>query len=315
MTKNEIQPGVDAGGVDALIRASLAGKRDWRVLARIILECERDGLWKGKASSFSAWLKSFAAQLGIQISNLWRYRRAGKAAFVFWGDQGQRRIQSLMDMPNGVSPESIEILDKISRAAPAYLVKELAARLYDKDVSISELRSLWNKLKPALKGDARGRDKIAPSLSRMDTKRRGALFEELVAEALGKLSVNDIFAGNGKERLKVLSNFQVMYEVFGVDVVMVVIDENGRVDIHGVQVCMKMTERVREPLQRLKRYCDFVWVALPEQPSPDIYHYLDDSVGLIQVRELRASVIRKPKRIDPELGGVMARGVITKLMQ
>jgi len=312
MTKNEIQPGVDAGGVDALIRASLAGKRDWRVLARIILECERDGLWKGKASSFSAWLKLFAEQLGIQISNLWRYRRAGKAAFVFWGDQGQCRIKSLEDMPDGISPESIEILDKISRAAPAYLVKQLSTRLFEKDIPMRELRALWKKFRSSLQGDARGRSKIAPALSRSDSRRRASLLEELAAGALSRLRVSDVCSGEGS--IKVLSNVIVMGGGCEVDIAMVTSGKVDGVEIHGVVVLTQVTPGKVAVLQRLKRYCDYVWVVLPDSPTAEVYRCLDEEIGLFQVRELKADIIRKAKKIYPDTGDVMARSVISKLM-
>jgi len=312
---DEVRSRVGAGEVDALIKEVLTGKRDWRVLARIILEYERNSLWKGTSNSFSAWLKKFASELGIQIANLWRFRRAAKAAFVFWGDQGQRCVFKIMDIPEGISPESIEILEKISRAAPAYLVKDLAARLWKKELPISELRMLWKKFRPALEGDARGRGKLTPALSRSDLRRRASLLEDLAVEALGRLEAKDISCSGCEARIKVLRNLVVKDGYFEMDIAMIVGGEMDDVEIHGVEVLSQVFPEKLQFLQNLKRYCDYVWVAFSDSPTAEMHSCLDADIGLIQIRELHADVIRKANRSTSELGGKMARSIINKLME
>ena len=290
-----------------------AGKRDWRELAMVILECERGRLWKGEASSFSAWLKRFADQLGIQIANLWRYRRAAKAAFVFWGEQGQRRIYKIMDIPEGISPESIEILEKISRAAPAYLVKSLAARLFDKEVPIRELRAIWKQFKPALQGDARGRGKVAPSLSRVEGKRRGALFEKLAADALSQINPIDL-GSRGAVSLRVVNDVVTDDKRCKSDLVLLVRNEDGGVDVHGVELLLHPTPGKMDWLHHLRHYCDFVWVVLPNMPSAEINAQLDDWVGLIHIQELNCDVLRQAEKLAPDLSEKMLRRVLAKLV-
>jgi len=300
--------------IQRLIKKSVSGKRDWRVLAKIILEYEREKLWKGEASSFSAWLKQYADQLGAHISNLWRFRRAAKAAFMLWGDQGQRRISSLMDIPDGVSPESIEILEKISRAAPSYTVRDLATRLFEKTISMNELRMLWRKFRPALKGDARGRNKMAPRLFRGDARRRGKLFQNLVVESLEKLDIEVL--GYGKDTpKKVLTDVKVIGGQFKIDVVMIIGTGTGDVEIHGIEVVERMTSVKVKAIEHLKCYCDYVWGALAEKPTNDIFDSIDTGIGLFHVRELNAEILRKAKKNVSELAGITARSVINTLVR
>lgn len=299
--------------IQRLIKKSLSGKRDWRVLARIILEYEREKLWKGEASSFSAWLKQFAGQLGVHISNLWRFRRAAKAAFMLWGEHGQRRINSLMDIPEGISPESIEILEKISRAAPSYTVNELSTRLFEKTITMNALRVLWRKFRPALKGDARGRNKLAPRLSRGDARRRDELFQNLVIESLGSLNLKGLGYEKNTSK-KLVADVKMSSDQGEVDVVMLVRLEGGEVDIHGIEVEKDIDSVRPESLEKLKRYCDYVWVALDEEPTQELFN-LNTGIGLLHVRESKLDVIKKAEKTEADLGEIMARRLINKIIK
>lgn len=299
--------------IDSLISQSVMGRRDWRILARIILECEEQKLWKGQANSFSAWLKWFAGQLGVHIANLWRFRRAANAAFVFWGGGGQRRINSLMDIPDGVSPESIEILEKISRAAPSYVVGKLASRLFEKQVTMKELRLLWNKFRPALEGDARGRNKLAPKLPRGDERRKNVLFHNLVVEPLEGMNLMDIGYEPG-------SHIQVLSKVFEpecgseIDVVFIVQSNNGLIDIHGVQIVTGRSDVRPAQLNNITALCDFTWAALPFAPNPDEYNNFSENVGLMYVGDMRTDVLRMPTKSGKGISDQMARAIIKRLM-
>jgi len=300
---------------ESLLKQSLTGKRDWRLLARLILACEKSELWKGQTNSFSAWLKQYAEQLGIQITNLWRYRRAANAAFVFWGDMGLREVDDLMDIPKGISPESIEILEKISRAAPAYLVKDLAARLLKKELPISELRSLWRQFRPVLDGkNARGRGKLVPALSRKSTQRKASLLEDLAIESLRRLRAKDI-GGGGTSQIKILRNVMVKAGHFELDAVMVVSGGKGGVEIHGVEILGQIYPAKIQFLQLLRNYCDYVWAAFPSDATLEISHDLDADIGLIQVRELNAVILRNAKKNSAEHADKTARSIINKLME
>jgi len=299
--------------IDSLISQSVMSKRDWRILARIILEYEEKKLWKGKANSFSAWLKWFAEQLGLHIANLWRFRRAANAAFVFWGNRGQQRINSLMDIPDGVSPESIEILEKISRAAPSYVVGKLASRLFEKQVTMKELRLLWNKFRPALVGDARGRNKPAPKLPRGDDRRKNVLFHNLVVGSLEGMNLKDIGYEAGGY-IQVLPKFFESACGCEIDVVFIVQSNNGSVDIHGIQFVSDKSDMRPAQLDNITDLCDLTWAALSFIPNPYEYNNFNENVGLMYIGDMRTDVLRMPTKSGKGISDQMARAIIKRLL-
>ena len=233
---------------------------------------------------------------------------------MFWGEQGQRKINCVMDIPDGISPESIEVLEKISRAAPAYLVKNLAKRLFNKDVPLRELRMIWKQVKPALAGDARGRGRVAPSLSRGESKRRGMLFEQLAADALSRIHPTEL-GDRDALSLRVLGDIVSRDKQCKSDLVLVVRSQDGGVDIHGVELMISLTPNKLDQLRCLKHYCDFVWMVLPEVPRPEIYAKLDKWIGLIHVNELNCDVLRQAERMASGRSEKMLRSVLAKLVE
>src|SRR3954447_10744266 len=54
-----------------LLRHAHAERQRWQEVAPLLMQVERERLWEGHASSFTAWLQGVARRLDLQESVLW----------------------------------------------------------------------------------------------------------------------------------------------------------------------------------------------------------------------------------------------------
>ena len=141
----------------------------WGVLAEYLIEVEKR-LQSYPKQSFSAFIRDYAKKSNRQPSSLWRLLAAGKYYQELRSSfqQMDTQIPDLSDSGLAASPESLELLNKISRVAPPNL-KELQHLTLLGAISRRDLRDLWITFRPVLAGrTARGRDVERPKYNRLD---------------------------------------------------------------------------------------------------------------------------------------------------
>jgi hypothetical protein len=141
----------------------------WGVLAEYLIDVEKR-LQSDPKRSFSAFIRDYAKKCNRQPSSLWRLLSAGKYYQELRSSfkQMETLIPDLGDSRLAASPESLELLNKISRVAPPNL-KELQHLTLLGAISRRDLRDLWITFRPVLAGrTARGRDAERPKYNRLD---------------------------------------------------------------------------------------------------------------------------------------------------
>ncbi|MGQ0501555.1 MAG: hypothetical protein ACT4P0_02930 [Panacagrimonas sp.] len=125
-----------------------------------LLDVERTGSWRETSTSFSKWIEEQEDELGKSPQSLWRYLSAGREYIEQRKALSARgvRLPKLEDVSAAVSPESIELLSKIRRVAPASLLKEIGQDVLTGKIERKVLRGIWDSYAPLLEGKtARGR--------------------------------------------------------------------------------------------------------------------------------------------------------------
>lgn len=156
------------------LAALVRGKpRSWAQVGWVLDQAERTGYWEGRAQSFSEWLTSTSSKIGMKDSSLWRYLTAGRYYQKLRETLQGRNIPCppLEKLPETISPESLEILAKIERAAPKTLFEDVGERVLCGSVTRHELREIWKTYRPVLEGrTARGRGMTAPRINPGDER-------------------------------------------------------------------------------------------------------------------------------------------------
>lgn len=143
-------------------------KQRWQHTATLLMRVEAGDLWREHSASFTQWVKSLAIKIGAQESTLWRALKGGRIYQAIRSERLERRgagvelrsnddsNESLPELEQAeVSPESLELLDKIRTVAAPAVVERLTDRLLRNDVQRRELRETWQNLRPAAGGKTR----------------------------------------------------------------------------------------------------------------------------------------------------------------
>ncbi len=271
------------------------GGADWRDVAALILEWEvaQPATLGEFPPGMNKWLKDFAKELGLQVSNLWRYRKAVISARGIW-NTGEHPVKDASDIPEHIGPESIELVEKISRAAPSEVISDVARRLYDNKITRSELRKIWQSIRHVVKDESRNIP-VYGELPKIDERRRGALFEELCYEAIRKdLLENEesVLGGKGQCFRDPSINRLI------VDIVAVTRDEDGCALYHAIEV--KESQMHRQSLERMTsvlQYFDYLWIAVPAGSAH--YEHVPEQIGILEYTEGKLIMVRMAKR-NPE---------------
>ena len=87
---------------------------------------EHDSLFLERAKSFSQYVRQLAEQFQVHESNLWRIKKAGEYYLKLHDTNDVQVIEKAK-----TTPEQVEILSKISTAAPPEVVQSLEKRMVD----------------------------------------------------------------------------------------------------------------------------------------------------------------------------------------
>ena len=150
---------------EQLISLVRTAEQRWQRIAALLIEVEAQALWQGAAASYTAWVQAVADKAGVHVSGLWRMLKAGQFYNQLRDEQlaatpaAEAALPELAKLESPASPESFELLEKISRAASPERTQELVNRTLAGETKREELRQAWLDYRPAISGTARGRRK------------------------------------------------------------------------------------------------------------------------------------------------------------
>ena len=108
--------------IDLFFRALKTGKHvEWPIIGFMLLSAEHNQLWQADCNSFTAWVRMFSKEINKQESTCWRYLSAAKYYLQLNKVLNSNGIEcpAITALPESVSPENIELLEKLNRAMPS----------------------------------------------------------------------------------------------------------------------------------------------------------------------------------------------------
>lgn len=116
---------------------------NWKQVAKISIEVQKEELYKGKYKSFTAWVNNLAEECGRNPRLIWRYIKAGKYYLEIVDSENIDDIDQVT-----AAPETLVNLEKIQRQAPEAVFTHLKDRVLAGDVSVSESRGIQKQYRP-----------------------------------------------------------------------------------------------------------------------------------------------------------------------
>ena len=202
-----------------VVKLSRSEQQSWQRVAELLILTEEKSLWTIHAKSFTQWVKGLAAKAKVQESNFWRALKAGRTyeqirrareaeqqqAAVLEASDNVSDITPLINRSEAtacdlealpstdkaptaalpplaeatVAPESLELIEKISRVAPDTVIAEVTEKALSGRMGRAELREIWTTYRNATEGSSRGRGGCGQS-SVDDSKLTAASIVDLI---------------------------------------------------------------------------------------------------------------------------------------
>lgn len=269
----------------------------WGRLASLLDLVDSQDYWRNEAAdSYTEWLKCQAHKLATTPASLWRYLSAGRFYNKLLTDHPSLAEKALEELGDDLSPESLELLAKISRVAPDNIYRPLVVRLLTGEIKRSELRSTWSAFRPVLEGKtARGRGVAAPKVNSENSRENERMALALVQNQLSGSDASWLQLGK-------LHSFATFFDLSlshssRFDTVIVAQDSEMRITMHGVEICCKDRGEPAfiHKIETLADKCDILWIALPFVPKETFLHKVPLHIGVIKVDTNGIETIRAPK--------------------
>lgn len=306
---------------NALVAVQRGDIHTWGPIGQLLSRVERTGYWRREAHSFTEWLTTHAPTLGYNESSLWRYLGASRLYEQLRARLAGDKIACLpLDQLSARGgPENLELLAKLTRAAPPDVVRDLEQRVVMGTVTRTELRNTWLAFRPVLGGQtARGRGVRPPHFNPADHQQVQSQLEGLIFQQLT----------SGDPRWVGCATPQV-YELFlnvwphcaaGARVsfdAVAVVREQSRAPLvfHGIEVGGAIGKR-DDAYEARAPYCDALWLAVSEQPDHGVLKMVPPYVGILHIQE-GVLVVDRPAIRGGVVGtktGDMAKGVLDQCL-
>ena len=298
--------------------------RPWHRIGVLLDEVDSTEAWVGSADNFTSWMRQTAPVIGLKESSLWRFLRSSRIYRALSEDLAARghAVPDLDELPSSVSAESLELFDKLRRAAPARISDPIALRLVRGEVSRDELRTLWQDYRPALVGrTAQGRGVAAPKVDSGDPGVAKSLAE---AEALLALrrGARDWTGDPSPDVYEVFSRIRMPAakdagQHFMADIVVATRKAGGSpLEFHLFEVKHRLPRAgdIRW-LEQVSSYVDYVWLAVAQPQAAGSDARLPEGVGLLEITSTGAVIRRQAARLKHggRLTGELAKELLASL--
>lgn len=295
-------------------------KNNWTRFYILMEKVEKEELYKqDNFKSFTSWLKNFSLKNKIHESVLWNRKKAGRVYQQYQQLQSQKGIETEPIENIDVSMDSLVLLDKIQKKAPA-LGAELIEKTMNKQVTRQDLRTAYKQIRDAEPPKKPGRKK---KLSEEEEMAKQAEFNKNNATAtkitqlftssmwlLGYETTRKAFkVAEQQDKYISLPEFRVYtgtsiksrrIDVLALENVTVK-TKLHQLHAHGVEIKVDKHDLLND--HKYTEYAEFVhylWLAVPRELVPLAEENAPPSVGIIAVEKDDTLVkVREAEKGEP----------------
>lgn len=275
-------------------------RRRWQRIALLLMQVEREDLWRGHAPSFTAWLRGLGAREEgpDQTRLLVRHLVAGR--FYEELRRQHRRLPALGEA--SATPAPLELVRKMRRAMPADVVEPLVLQAAEGRIGRPQLERVWKEFRPALGGKtSRGR---GPGVDAGDVDEdllaRGRLLEEIRTRG-------PLWLGQVKYQL------HPDVQIDKLTLPVVATRTAAGVELHALELwpTQAMVWKQGVELKRLGKLVEPLWVVASSAVMKEARAVVPRHVGLVEAERL--AMVRMTTRQDAEATARLALAVLGRM--
>lgn len=293
-------------------------KKSWVKIYELMQEVETDKLYKEQYNSYTAWVNSFAERVKVNVSLLWQRKKAGKYYAEYVERQNKKGNTVIPIEEVKVSPDNFILVEKIACGNQA-VADELIDKVVDGKLKRQDLSNAWKTVKA--ERERAGVKVVRQNAHDMPKFDVGESSMNLANEKKTSITATDIVLAFNKnswiaERIEkpyVVEKYRIMTE-FAVETgtssharrMDILALENisaktkGDVNIHGIEVKVSKSDLLSDKkMQEYREYCDYFWLAVPENLLDDAKNIVVDGWGIITLSiDGSLTVQRQAQRYD-----------------
>ncbi len=296
----------------------------WTRVGAVLDRVDQEGYWRNESSSFTEWVKFFSSKLGLKEGSVWRMLTSSRSYIELQKDLTSRGINAplLNQLSTSVSPEKLELLDKLRRVAKQDITDSIASRVIEDSITRDELRATWETYRPVLDGrTARGRGVEPPRFDPTDQNQFSSYHAVEVMSALQAAGPH----WTGKSHPATYRIFtRVRPErrdddksIFELDVVAVVREKKtSPIIFHGIEIRgpqFLAYSKIDKFRKMAEPYLDYYWIASAVHTIDE----LESGVGLLSAFGTTVTVLRPAicNTSNATRKGDLAMGLLQRLLK
>lgn len=300
---------------EELLRFARSERRRWQDVATLLERVDRERLWVSHTVSFTAWIQAVARRADLQESVFWRVLKAARIYRDLTGQEPQADL--------AISPESLELADKIRRHAPKAVTRHVIEQTLQGELSRTELREVWATYRPAAGGaTARGRLPNDPEKREETLQARAATWEAEKRRPQNRSQVRRaevIAAFRAAEWLSACDQVRAesrIGEVYPALAAALIVRRKGtadRLEVHGLWTCVAESDLADFVFDGFSGI-DFLWLGVPLDLAEKALQKAPRMAGLLVLTRERGMTIQR-EALRRQLNAEGRIAMLTALLQ
>lgn len=290
-------------------------KNNWVQIYRLMDQVDREKAYTATSKSFTQWVNALADKVKVHVSLLWARKKAGAAYDEYVRRAESKGIKAAPLEDLNVSPDNINLVTKIAGSNDA-VADDLIQKVANNELHRADLKKAWSEVKY---------ERIRHGISPTRTSRHA----ENVEQSISMTDTIQLAISGGSSWLaKTIDGYSestsCMYKALTelavrtgtsrsarrIDVAVLenltnsMIHGNHDLTFHGIEIKISKGDLQHDTkMQEYTDYCDYFWLAVPEELQHEAEEYILDDWGILIYHrnedgtgELQC--IRKPNRLD-----------------
>lgn len=298
-------------------------KNNWTHFYVLLKDVEQHQLWKSNFRSFTAWVKNFCIKTKTNESIIWARKKAGEVYQNYSNIQKEKGIEVEPITKIKVTPDTLVLLEKISRKSPE-LGADLTEKALTKKIKRKDLREAYRTIKSKTQNSTT-KDK--------NNEDNTDIYAVTATEIVTAMSETEWLGVENIERKYFKTSFnQDKYRVFTefpvftgtskksrrIDLLVaenITTKEPYGLNLHGIEIKVNKHDLLNDnKYTEYAEFVDFLWLAVPEPLLEYVKDTKPESCGIIVYRFGKVEIVEHAKQLIPMMKHDTLNKIVLKIL-
>ena len=307
-------------------------KKAWVKIYELMEQVDKEKLYEGKFSSFTAWVNYLAERSKVHVSILWSRKKAGSAYAAYEQRQNEKGVVVKPMKEVTVSPDNFVLVEKIA-GNNTKVADELIEKVVNGELKRSDLKNAWATVRsertkkglPVAPKNAHDKNIVAQTNADSEAPEGKTKASDIVLA----LSTNSKWIPEAKEKKYVDDKYKTMAE-FAVRTgsshsarrIDALVLENlsanaaDEICLHGIEIKVDKSDLLNDhKMAEFTNFVDYFWIAVPAKLEAYAQEIRGDKWGVLIVdTDNNVTVATAAQKLDAAFREVTLTSAVLKLL-